>query len=232
MQIFGLQMCVVAQHFPILMSGDERHLFDRVPCLEKATGAFVTQVMKVKVLDVQLSALSTKGCTDRPSIVRKYPATIGSGQLALLVNDLTGVIAADVQQRDALIIAAFPPRVLAVPYEEHLVFTIEISPFNATDFVLTHRCRHREANNTAQGNLLSRVRIERRDEPVEFMLRSDVLATTLFGPSFSATARVIERKSSLLASCSMKGSETPTILRFYGPSPARGRKPTRELAAD
>ena len=37
------------EHFPILMSGYERYLFDRKPGFEQSARAFVAQVMKMKI---------------------------------------------------------------------------------------------------------------------------------------------------------------------------------------
>jgi aspartate/methionine/tyrosine aminotransferase len=48
---------VAAQHFPILVPGDERDLFNGKPSLEKAARAFVTQIVKMKVIDLQFPTL-------------------------------------------------------------------------------------------------------------------------------------------------------------------------------
>jgi hypothetical protein len=57
-----------------------------------------------------------------------------------------------------------------MPYEEHLVVAIEIRPFNATEFIQPHGRRNCELNDAAKRNLLPWIRIECRNEPIEFIL--------------------------------------------------------------
>ena len=49
---FGLKVRVPFQHFPILVTRDQRYLFNCESGLEEATRSFVTQIMKMKVVDV------------------------------------------------------------------------------------------------------------------------------------------------------------------------------------
>jgi len=42
-----LKMSVAAQHFPISISGDQRHLFNGESSFEKSIGAFVAQIVKI-----------------------------------------------------------------------------------------------------------------------------------------------------------------------------------------
>jgi hypothetical protein len=53
-------MRVPAQHLPISVARAEGDLFDRKTCFKKTARAFMTQVMKMKVGDLQISALTPK----------------------------------------------------------------------------------------------------------------------------------------------------------------------------
>jgi hypothetical protein len=92
-ECFWLQVRVAAQHFPILVSSDKRDLFNRKPSLKQAARAFVTQIVKVKVIDLQFSTLATKGCSNGSSVVRKNPAFTNIRETSLLLNDLACVLA-------------------------------------------------------------------------------------------------------------------------------------------
>ena len=48
----GLKVRVPFQHLPILVTRDQRYLFNCESSFEEATCSFVPQVMKMKVLDV------------------------------------------------------------------------------------------------------------------------------------------------------------------------------------
>jgi hypothetical protein len=61
------------------MSRDKRDLLNGESSLEEPTCCFMTKVMKMKIFDLQLSALPTKGRADRPSIVRKYAPAAAPG---------------------------------------------------------------------------------------------------------------------------------------------------------
>jgi len=169
--MFRLQMSITAQHLPISVAGDKRDLFDGESGLEEPACALVTKVVKVKVLYFQFSALSPRRSANRPCVVRKYASAMAPCETVLLVYDFPGIISTDVQQRDALIVSIFPARILAIPYEEHLVFAVEIRPLDATDFILAHGRRNREANDAAERNLLPWIRVKCCNEAVELVLR-------------------------------------------------------------
>jgi len=78
------------------MPSNESDLLNRKACFEKPACAFVAQVVKVKVLDLEFSALSTKSCADRPSIVWKYASTIIFRKLTLLLNNRAGIISINI----------------------------------------------------------------------------------------------------------------------------------------
>ena len=153
--------------------------------LEEPACALATKVVKVKVFYFQFSALSPKRSADRPCVVRKYASAMAPCETVLLVNDFPGIISTDVQQRDALIVSIFPARILAIPYKEHLVFAVEIRPLDATDFILAHGRRNREANDAAERNLLPWIRVKcwsirrsvSRAHPSASLWRRNVLLT-------------------------------------------------------
>ena len=53
-------MCVTAEHLPVFMAGNQGDLLDGKSGLEEAACALVPEVMKVKVLDIERSALRRK----------------------------------------------------------------------------------------------------------------------------------------------------------------------------
>ena len=55
-------MRIPAQHLPVSVAGDEGDLFNRKAGLKKPARTFMTEVMKMKVFDFQISALPAKGC--------------------------------------------------------------------------------------------------------------------------------------------------------------------------
>ncbi len=63
-----------------------------------------------------------------------------------------------------------PPGILAILNKEHSLSWIEIWPFDAADLILAHCCRYREANDTPNRNLLSTIRVESGNQPIEFIL--------------------------------------------------------------
>ena len=72
-------MSVAAQHFPILVPGDKCDLFNGKPSLEKAARAFVTQIVKVKVIDLEFPTLPTKCCSYGSSVTAKTLNGHGTG---------------------------------------------------------------------------------------------------------------------------------------------------------
>jgi hypothetical protein len=93
-QSLGLQMSIAAEHFPVFVAGDERDLLSGESCFEEAARAFMPEVVKVKVVDFEVTALVSKRRSNRPSIVREYPAAARSDITSLLLDD--GVVACDV----------------------------------------------------------------------------------------------------------------------------------------
>jgi hypothetical protein len=92
-EYFWLQVSVEVWHFPILVPGDEHYLFNGRPSLEKAARAFVTQIVQMKVMDLQFSALAAKCCSNGSSVVRKNTAFANIQESSLFLNDLACVIA-------------------------------------------------------------------------------------------------------------------------------------------
>ena len=50
-------MSIAAEHFPVFVADDERSLLNRKACFEEAACAFMPEVVKVKVLDIEITAL-------------------------------------------------------------------------------------------------------------------------------------------------------------------------------
>lgn len=75
------------------MPGDKCHLFNGKPSFEKAARAFVMQIVKMKVFDLQFLTLTTKRRSNGSSVVGKNPAFANIREPTLLLNDLARVIA-------------------------------------------------------------------------------------------------------------------------------------------
>ena len=86
-------MSIAAEHFPVLVAGNERDLLNRKARFEEAARAFVPEVVKVKVFDFEFAALTPKRCSNRLSIVGKYPARGPANITSLLLDYGAGVVA-------------------------------------------------------------------------------------------------------------------------------------------
>jgi hypothetical protein len=108
-------MRIVAEHLPVFVARDERDLLDGKASFEETTCLLLPQVVEMKVFDIEGSALAPERCSHRPSIVGEEAPAFIVGEDApaaladtrpLLFNCRPGVVARDVEQRDALVIAA------------------------------------------------------------------------------------------------------------------------------
>ena len=86
-------MRIAAEHFPVFVADDERSLLNRKACFEEAACAFMPEIVKTKVFDLEVSALAPKGRTDRSAIVGEYPTAVSADATSLLLNDGAGVVA-------------------------------------------------------------------------------------------------------------------------------------------
>lgn len=107
-------MRIPSQHLPIPVARNESYLFDRKTCFKKTTGAFMPEIMKMKIVDLQVSALATKGRADRSGVVREDAAASVFINLALLLNDGEGIVPTDIKERNALVVSVFASRILTV----------------------------------------------------------------------------------------------------------------------
>jgi hypothetical protein len=92
----------------------------------------------------------------------------------------TVVIAGYVEQRNSLIIALFLARVFAISNEKHAAGGVKIGPLNSSNFVLPHRRRNRETNNSPNWDLLPDVRVQCRNDPIEFILSGTAVTLVSF----------------------------------------------------
>jgi hypothetical protein len=81
---------------------------------------------------------------------------------------IASVMAANIEERDALIVSVFSSRILADA--QHLVLRIEICPFDPVGPFLTHRRGNGDFYNSTQRNLLSRIGLECCNEAVKPIL--------------------------------------------------------------
>jgi hypothetical protein len=128
----------------------------------------------------------------------------------LLFDDRAGVIAADVEKWDALVVSVLATRVLAVSYQEHLVGRIEIRPCDTTYLLLAHCGCNSEPNDATQRNLLSYIAFKGSYEPVKFILRwppvsFDSLPDEAESPqSDSCQIDALRRKKNTVHGCSVR----------------------------
>jgi hypothetical protein len=99
-------MRIVAEHLPVFVARDERDLLDGKASFEETTCLLLPQVVEMKVFDIEGSALASERCSHRPSIVGEDAPAALTDTRPLLFNCRPGVVARDVEQRDALVIAA------------------------------------------------------------------------------------------------------------------------------
>ena len=172
-------MCVAAEHLPIFVACDERDLLDGKTGFEEAACALVPEVMKVKVFDLELATLAPERRSHGFSIERKDAAAAFAYARTLLRYDRAGVVARDVEQRNALVIPALSARILAISNEEHLYMRGEVSPVNSADFVLPHRGCDRKADDPTDRNLLAGICFECSDQAIQLILRRSSHARSL-----------------------------------------------------
>jgi len=96
------------------MACHESHLFDRKTRFKKTTGAFMPQIMKMKISNFQVSALPTKRRADRSAIVREDSAAQVFGSLALLLNDGESIVPTDIKERNALVVSVLAARIFTI----------------------------------------------------------------------------------------------------------------------
>ena len=106
-------MSIAAEHFPVFVAGDERDLLNGEARFEKAACALMPEVVKVKVFDLELATLAAERRSHGLSVAREDAAAAFAETSSLLLNYRAGVVARDVEQRDALVIAAFSARIFA-----------------------------------------------------------------------------------------------------------------------
>jgi len=78
------------------VAGDERSLLNRKARFEEAACAFMPEIVKAKVFDLEVTALAPKGCTDRSAIIGEDPTAVSADTTSLLLDDRAGVLACDV----------------------------------------------------------------------------------------------------------------------------------------
>jgi hypothetical protein len=168
-------MRVPTEHLPIFVTCDERDLLDGKARFEEAACTLVPEVMKVKVFDHEFAALTPERCSHGFSVERKDAATAFADARSLLLDDRAGVVASDVEQRNALVIPGLPARILAISNKEHLFMRVEVRPFNSADFVLPHRGCDSKADDPSDRNLLAGICVESSDQAIQLILsRSSV----------------------------------------------------------
>lgn len=97
MESFRFEVRIAAQHLPIFVAGNSRNLGNREASFEKATCTLMSEVMKMKIFDLQVAALATEGGPYRPAIVWKNSPEPSPGMNALLLDDRAWVIPADIE---------------------------------------------------------------------------------------------------------------------------------------
>jgi hypothetical protein len=89
---------------------------------------------------------------------------------SLLFDDRAGIVACDVEERDALVFPLLLRGSLRSLTRSIFFLRVEVRPFNPTDFVLAHRSRDGKADDPPNGNFLKAICLESRDQTIQFIL--------------------------------------------------------------
>ena len=162
-------MRVPAQHFPILVAGDQRDLFDREAGLEQAACALMAQIVEMQVLHADLDAGAPEGRSDRFRVVGKYPASCVPELLGLFGDQRPGIEPRGGEEWDPLVVPGLVARVLPIADHEHPAVDIEIGPCDAADLIEPHRRGHRELHDPCHRQGQAFVVIEATEEAVQLV---------------------------------------------------------------
>lgn len=173
-------MCVAAQHLPIFVPSNQRYLFNCEPSFKQAARSFVSQVVKMKIVDVEVTAPSTEGGADRLMIERENSIIVIAALCLLFLDDGPRIISSGREQRYALIVAVLVSRILPVADQEHPRARFQIRPTHLADLLLAHGGCDREANDLANRRNLARVCVEMTNQLVEFILCRPSVALLAF----------------------------------------------------
>ena len=146
MQVFGALVRLALKHLPVPVAGDQGDLLDSQASLEEAARRLVTEVMEVKVQDVERSARPANGGSDRsPVLGEDVPG--GAVCFASLSFDKSpGVEAGDVQKGNFLVVPSPGPWVPSLADDHLPCLRVNGGPLDAADFFLPHG--RREAKRT------------------------------------------------------------------------------------
>jgi len=86
-------MRVAPKHLPVLVTSNECDLFNGESGFKKPACAFVTKIVKMKIVDFQIFALPPKCGANRQSVVGENPALPDVRVSSLLLDNLAGVVA-------------------------------------------------------------------------------------------------------------------------------------------
>lgn len=162
------------------MTCNQCYLFDCEPSFEQAARAFVPQIMKMKVVDIQVTATSTEGCADRPMIERENSIVVIAALSPLLFNDGPRIVPGGCEERYSLVVTALVSRVLPVADKQHPRARFQIGPTRLADLFLAHGRCDGELNDLANRCNLARVCVEMTNQLVEFILCRPSVALLAF----------------------------------------------------
>ena len=169
MQRFRADKRVPAQHFPILVAGDQRDLLDGEAGLEQAACAFMAQIVEIQVLHADLDGGAPEGCTDRFRVIGKDPSVGFIQMLGLFSDQRPGIEAGGREKGDPLVVAGLVAWVFSVADHEHSAVDVEIGPFDAANFVEPHGRGHRELRDACHRQGQAFVVIEATEEAVQLV---------------------------------------------------------------
>jgi len=148
-QVFRLEVRVTPQHAPILVARYHRDLLDRKTGFKQSTSAFMTQIVKAQIIDIDSVARPVEGSSNGFRVVRKY-ATEAAREDPLLERDLPRIVAGRIEKGDDLMIAVLSSRVFAIADGNCSLRHIDIRPFDPANFGLAHCSRDCEANDSSE----------------------------------------------------------------------------------
>ena len=119
MQRLGPDVGIPPEHLPVLVPGHQCNLFDGQADLEQTTGAFVPEVVEVKVLDVSIGTGAAERRADRSGVVGEDWTLRLSERLGLRHDEGPDIKSGGGEERDPLVVASLVARVLAVADQEY-----------------------------------------------------------------------------------------------------------------
>lgn len=149
----------------------------------------MAHVVEREVFDFEVDGDAIERHAGRFAIVGKDAAAPIGPVSALFLDQSDGVIARQVDQRDALVVSVLCAWVFSILDQQGLGAWIVVIPSDPADFVLPHSRSDREPQYPAHRNRQPDVRVEIGEEPLELLFRRPAVALL----ALSNQSKMVER---------------------------------------